>query len=209
MFAAVLFIVALISRGCASSALPPPLNEAQRICITSTHFPIIVGVASYRRPVYSERLVGALRATGLFDGVEVLGAAPKADVIARVNRTVYGTATIPLATLLTFGIVPTTVDEEWGEVFSLHGRHQQKAAPVRIEFVYEGPTTLGLVAGLIALTSNQTTAYPRETQRFHDALAASICERADEIRRTYADRSRLQIPPPVLPRPDEPIPEDG
>ena len=78
-----LFTLALISFGALSSALPPPINDAERNCINSTHFSITVGVANYRYPVYSKRLVGALRATSLFDGVELLETAPKADVIAR------------------------------------------------------------------------------------------------------------------------------
>lgn len=203
--AIVLIILALISRGGHSSALPAPLSETERNCINSTHFPITVGVANYRHPVYSNRLVGALRATGLFDGVELLDVAPNADVVARVNRAVYGTPKIPVAYLLTFGIVHSTVVEEWGEVFSLHSRKQRHAAPIRFEFVYEGPTTLGLAGRFFALSSSQTTANPRETQRFHDALAASICVRADEIRRAYADKNKFQIPPPVLPGPDKPM----
>jgi hypothetical protein len=202
VIAAALFVLAAVSRGGYSAALPPPLSETDRECIASTHFPITVGVAKYKRPIYSDRLVGALRATTLFDRVEPLETVPRAEIIAHVNRSIYGTATIPIAYLLTFGIVPSIVVEEWGEVFSFTGRRKRRKELVRIEFAYEGPTTLGLAGQFIALTPSFTSRSPRETQRFHDAFAAAICAKTDEIRRAYANELDIQIQPPDLPNLD-------
>jgi hypothetical protein len=206
----VLLVLAIALSGGYSASLPPPLSETERNCITSTHFPVTVGVANYRHPVYSERLVRSLKATGLFDNVELLENAPQANIVARVNRAIYGTPTFPVVYLLTFGIGHSTVVEEWGEVFSLHGRHRRSKKPIRIEFVYEGPTTLGVAAWVFGLSPSRTlSSNPRETRRFHDALAAAICSQADEVKRFYTPRNKFQISAPTLPKPHEIVPDDN
>ena len=63
-------------RGCASAALPP-LPEAGALARAHrTHFPVTLGVETYKCPVYSERLVESLRRTGLFDRVDLLEKVP-------------------------------------------------------------------------------------------------------------------------------------
>jgi hypothetical protein len=167
-------------RGCSSAALPPRPNPAALARVRATHFRATVGVEKYQYPVYSERLVSSLRRTGLFDRVDALERLPNARLVARVERGVYGTATIPIWTALTLGIVPTIVKEEWGEVFSLR-RNGEQTPTVGVNFTYVGPSTLGFAAAIMSLSPDITTAHPPETARFRDALSAGICSKAGEI----------------------------
>jgi hypothetical protein len=165
---------------CTSAALPPEPTPAQLELIGRTHFNATVAVKRDDAPVYGERLVGALRRTGLFDRVELAEDLPGATLLASVDRRIYGTATIPCAALLSLGLVPSTTDEEWGEAFTLRS-HSNSDRPVAIDFSYHGPTTLGFWAAVKNISPDFTAANPRETDRFTRAFAAAICSKAAGI----------------------------
>src|SRR2546426_1003468 len=132
--------------GCASSTLPPRLTTAERARLKGAHLPFTVGVERHRYPAYSDSLVKALRRTKVFDRVDHLDrfSTPPA-LVARVEREIYGSAVIPVWTLLSFGLVPTTTEESFGYAFSLSptGEDVQR---VPIEYSFRGRTTLGWVA---------------------------------------------------------------
>jgi hypothetical protein len=178
--------VGLFYRGCYSAALPPEPAASDIARVRATHFRATVGVAPYHPPVYSDRLVDSLRRTGLFDEVASLEQLPGATLIAHVKRPIYGTATIPILPAISLGLIPQTVEEEWGEAFTLTrdvrpGQDVSQRA-VEIDFSYSGPTTLGWWAAIRSgLSTDISTRPPRETDRFHTALAVSICAKADEI----------------------------
>ena len=182
---AILILIAWVG-GCASASMPPEPADSDMSVVRATHFSCSVGVEEYQSPVYSERLVTALRRTGLFDTVDNLERVPDAQLVARVQRRVYGTAMIPWLTGLTLGIVPTTVEEEWGEVFSLAAR-DEAGSRVLVDFTYKGPTTLGWVALLYNLSPQRTIYSPRKTERFRDALSVAICRKRDEIRKLLGE----------------------
>jgi len=167
-------------RGCSSAALPPGPDASGLARVRATHFPVRVGVEKYRYPIYSDRLVASLSRTHLFDGVDSLERLRNPELTARVERTVYGTATIPIWTALTLGVVPTTVTEEWGEVFSLR-RTGTETPAVGVDFTYRGPSTLGFAAAIRSLSPSVTTADPRTTSRFRDAFSVAICSKSTEI----------------------------
>jgi hypothetical protein len=169
-------------RGCSSAALPPTPEASDLAKVRAAHFPVTIGVERYRWPVYSERLIGALRSTGLFDAVGSLEELPDATLVARVERPIHGTATIPVFTVLSLGFIPTTVQEEWGESFSLQ-RNGVASQPVGVEFSYRGPSTLGWWATVRSMSPDISTADPRETERFRDALSVAICARQSDILR--------------------------
>jgi hypothetical protein len=169
-------------RGCSSSALPPAPTKEEIAKVKATHFKATVGVERYQYPVYSEHLIESLRRTKLFDEVAPLDQLPNPTLIARVERRIYGTATIPILTALSLGFIPTTVQEEWGESFSLHGK-SPSIGGVGVDFSYVGPSTLGWWAAVRSLSSDISTVNPRRTKRFYDALAVAICSEEVEIRR--------------------------
>ena len=191
--AAVLVVVAAFG-GCSSSSLPSAPTEAQIGLLEQTHFKSSVGVEAYKYPVYTERLIKDLRATGLFDRVEPIDQIDKPDLIARTERPVYGKATIPLWTIVTLGVVPTTVDEEHGHVFSLRRPGDSEPSEL-VDYTYRGPTTLGWVAAFLNLSANRTSGNPIETQRFREGLALAVALRADQIAKLLATRS---LPNPSL-----------
>ena len=184
--AAAVALVAIVAfGGCSSSSLPSTPTDAQLRLLEQTHFKASIGVETYKYPIYTERLIGDLRASGLFDRVDLLEQIDKPDLIARTERPVYGKATLPFWTMVTLGVVPTTVEEEHGHVFSL--RRPGRAEPSElVDYTYRGPTTLGWVAAFLNLSANRTSGNPIETPRFREGLAVAIASRAGQISRLLA-----------------------
>jgi len=168
--------------GCTSMVLPRSPSHAELARVSNTRFHVSIGVEKDENPLYSDRLVQALRRTGLFSRVEKLEDLPHADLVARVNRHIYGTATLPILTGLSLGFIPTVVSEEWGEVFTLHANNKGGSS-VTIDFTYRGATVLGWVAGFLNISSDRTSTDPRKTQRFYQAFASVICTQESDIRR--------------------------
>ena len=166
--------------GCGSFSLPPKPTDRELAVLKQTHFKATVGVETYKYPIYSEHLANDLRATGLFDAVEPLERIKNPTLIARVERTVYGKAAIPLWTIVTLGIVPTTVEEEHGHVFSFHPAISP-GTPVLVDYRYRGPSTLGWVAAFLNLSSDRTSENPIETPRFREGLAVALSTQREQI----------------------------
>ena len=169
-----------LAGGCSSSTLPPKLTAAQIAAIRNVHIAASIGVEPYRYPVYSDSLIKDLRATGMFDRVDSTERLKQPTLVAVVERPVHGTATIPVLTIITLGIVPTTVEEEHGYAFSLRSPTDPRNL-VQIDYTYRGPTTLGCWAFLLNFLSDRTSGNPEETQRFRDGLAASVVTQDDRI----------------------------
>jgi hypothetical protein len=167
--------------GCSSETLPSALSEDQLKAIAATHFKATVGVRRYNAQVYSDYLVNYLRKTQLFDEVAPLESFQTAPTfVARVDRGIYGTATIPVFTAITLGIIPTTVDEEHGLEFSVVPSSAPRM-PIAIRFSYKGPSTLGWWAIYRALSPNETLGSADSRARFVQSLAWHIVEHEKEI----------------------------
>jgi hypothetical protein len=167
--------------GCSSETLPPALTNAQLKAISSAHFKATIGVRRYNAPVYSDYLMEYLRKTTLFDEVAPLEEFQKPPTfVARVDRGIYGTATIPIFTIITLGIIPTIVEEEHGLEFSLIPNSPPKA-PIAIRFSYRGPSTLGWWALYKGFLPNETWGSADWTARFVQSFASHIIEHEKEI----------------------------
>jgi hypothetical protein len=167
--------------GCSSETLPTALSDDQLKAIAETHFKATVGVRRYNAPVYSDYLIEYLRKTQLFDEVAPLEAfRGPPTFVAQVDRGIYGTATIPIFTMITFGIVPTIVDEEHGLEFSLVPSLPPKK-PIAIKFSYKGPSTLGWWAFYRAFLPNETLGSADWRARFVSSLAWHVVQHKGEI----------------------------
>jgi hypothetical protein len=171
----------LILAGCSSETLPTPLSADQLKAISATHFKATVGVRPYSARVYSDYLVEYLRKTGLFDEVAPLDVfRTSSTFIARVDRGIYGTATIPMFTIMTVGVIPTIVEEEHGLDFSLLPSSTPKK-PIAIKFNYKGPSTLGWWAFYRGFLPNETSGRADQNARFVQSLAWHIVEHENDI----------------------------
>jgi hypothetical protein len=184
--AALLLSLAVVCSGCigwGSSALPPRLTSSERSRVARAHLPLTVGIERYKAPAYSDSLRQALQRTELFDRVDDLERfSEPPSFVARVEHRIHGTATIPVFTLLTFGIIPTSVRESHGESFSLSppAHPQQRLV---IEYVYRGRTTLGWITLLDVFHPNRTIRFnPERSGRFRDRLKLSILEHEDALK---------------------------
>jgi hypothetical protein len=167
--------------GCSSETLPPALSEDQLKAIAARHFKATVGVRRYNAQVYSDYLINYLRKTQLFERVDPLESFQTPPTfVARVDRGIYGTATIPIFTAITLGIIPTTVEEEHGLEFSLVPSSPPRM-PIAIRFSYKGPSTLGWWAFYRALSPNETLGSADSHTRFVQNLAWHVVEHEKEI----------------------------
>jgi hypothetical protein len=169
--------------GWASSTLPPRLSAIEETKWKSARLPYSVGVEQYKYPAYSDALVHALRETGLFVRVESLeGFSTPPDLVARVEGQIHGSSAIPIGPLLPFGVIPQTMQETHGYDFSLVAPARPDE-PVRVEYSYEGTTTLGWVALFEGVSPDITVMpfYPERHPRFSGRLALAILERADVL----------------------------
>jgi hypothetical protein len=171
-----------VTGACANTALPPKLTSSQRDAIArSQRWCVTVGVEPFRFPVYSDRLLTALIATHLFARVDVVEAfSTPPTFVARVERSVYGTATLPWLTGLSLGFIPTIVEEEHGYAFSLI---PSAASDQHIQagFIYKGASTLGWWALYLNLFRDGTSKDVYGHPRLREALAWTIVEHRERI----------------------------
>lgn len=176
-----IIVVIGLAGGCASTSLPPRITAQQRTLLQKTRLNVTVGVEGYKFPVYSEKLTRALGETHLFSRVDHLANfTTPPDLVARVEQSIHGTATIPILTGLSLGILPTTVSETHGYSFSLR-RPGIGAPPLPIRFSYSGPTTLGWWAVVLNLLPNRTMSDVYNHPRFMEAFASEIVTQRDAI----------------------------
>ena len=178
---ALLFAAAILTGACSTTTLPPELSDAQHDLIGATRFDATVGVEAYQSPVHSDRLVDALRATAMFRQVDPIASfkAPP-DLIARVEQPVQGESVLPLKTALTLGLLPTTIDEKHGHVFSLRsGRMDGDALGIACTFT--GRTTLGWLAAALNLLPNHAMKESTLEARMQEMLALQLATGKDSI----------------------------
>jgi hypothetical protein len=169
--------------GWGSSALPPRLTSAEEARVQRVRLPLTVGVERYEAPAYSDSLRVALQRTKLFERVDDLERfATPPSLVARVERRIYGSTAIPVYPLLTFGIIPMSVQETAGESFSLSPTDHPEQL-VKIECTYRGRTTLGWIALLDVFHPDRTVFPfdPEHSSRFRNRLKLSILEHEDAL----------------------------
>ena len=164
------------------SGMPPLLSSDQLDKIKDKHYDCVIGVKKYEYPVYSESLLINLKSTGIFKDVVLIEEKSNIqyDVIAEVKKAVYGSTAIPIFTLLTFGIIPMTVDEDHGDIFSLKLLKKQNEEKNIISH-YVAPTTLGWYALILWPLSKYTDSDPEETKEYRDYLIYKIVSESDEM----------------------------
>jgi hypothetical protein len=191
-------LMCLTPCGCVSFSLPPALSDREQDLVDTTHFHATLGVAEYRYPAWSDGLVGALRATGLFDRVERLADIQNPDLVAHVRGRVSHSNPLPLLPALTLGVIPIMDTDEQGQRFSLQSSRNPFVPPdlsdphrsldvserrtVRIEFRYTGTMHMGWIALFTGFLPSRTWFEPSWSRRYGGALAARICAQAPAIR---------------------------
>lgn len=179
--AAILVLLALPRcLGWGSAALPPRLTDAEERVVEGAHLPLTVGVVRFAYPAYSDSLVEVLEDTDLFDRVApVEDFETPPDLLAHVDRRIHGTAVLPLWTLLTFGVIPSSYDEEHGSSFWLEAPGA-RSERWHVEYAHTGRTTLGWVA-LFDVFVPDRTVLPITSSRMHDQLSLRILEHRDAL----------------------------
>ncbi len=181
----ILALAMLMINGCvglSSGSLPPRLSDADRTRLQNAHINLTVGVET--NAVGGDVVISRLRRTKLFDAVEYVDHLPTPpQVLAKWERTPYGTATIPVKTLLTFGIIPTTVREPYSFGCTFYSPRCPERT-VKTEYSYYSRSTLGWVTVFMAFSPNIVLTLrrgPDEHPRFYDHLSLVILDHSEEI----------------------------
>jgi hypothetical protein len=168
--------------GLPCSSLPPRLDPVERAKVKDAHLKLTVGVAT--NDPGGELVIARLRRTKLFDAVDYAVRLPHPpQVLAKWEHTPYGTASIPIYTLLTFGIIPTTVPEPYSFGCTFYSPRKPERT-ISVEYLYDSRSTLGWVAGIMALSPNIVLTLwrgPDEHPRFYDHLSLTILNHSEEI----------------------------
>ena len=170
----------LILTGCVASRLPNKLAPLSLQEIHAAKLPFHVSIEEYEYPAYSESLEKNLDNTRLFKSVDELNETSTPDLIAKVEDRIYGTACVPWLTFLSVGIIPTFVEENHGDSFSLSSP-KKPDDKVKIIYRYRGTTVLGWL-GLFYNLHPDWWMFPESSQRYLDSLSYSIITKADGIK---------------------------
>ncbi len=188
-----LALAMLMLNGCvglASGSLPPRLSDADRARLLNAHINLTVGVET--NAVGGDVVISRLQRTQLFDAVDFVDRLPvPPQVLAKRKATPYGTASVPVRTLLTFGLLPTVVPEPFGFGCTFYSPRNQESG-IGVEYLYESQTTLGWVAGLFALSPNVVLAprSPDQHPRFTNHMILKILDHAEAILNLANDTNR-------------------
>lgn len=174
-------IVAGLLKGCASEQRPLPLNTSEQTLLSSNGFGLSLSVEPSTPPVDAQSLLRALQQTELFREVQPADRIQAPDLLARVERTITGNAVIPVLSLITLGLIPTVTEEEHGYSFSIRS-YKSSGRVVIVEYVHQGYTVLGWVAGLLNLFPQWTGDSVHNDPRFKERLKLMILTKAREIR---------------------------
>jgi len=186
----VLLLISAYLSSCATSRQVPRISDAEARRIISYSYSCIVGIEPHRFPAYSKSLQKALIRTNMFSDVVIISSGSRYDIIARIEEEVHGTATVPLLTALTLGIIPTIVKENHGHVFSLS---MASDIPVQamVSSKYSSSTTMGWIALPLWMIPGFSVGDPDNSYRYCLHLQRSIIMQADSILRFYGPHPRL------------------
>ena len=165
--------------GCASSSLPESLPYASIEKIHKNKIPFTVAVEKYKYPAYSKSLKENLINTKMFKNVEDENEIIAPDLLAKIEEQIYGTATIPFITFFTFGIIPTIVEESFGDSFSLQEKGN-RTNKVVITYKYRSTTVLGWAALFLNILP-WWGMEPEKSQRYLNQLSHEIANNAKKI----------------------------
>jgi hypothetical protein len=188
-----LALALLMLNGCvglSSVSLPPRLSDPDRARLQNAHISLTVGVET--NAVGGDVVISHLQRTKLFDAVDFVDRLPvPPQVLAKRKATPYGTATIPVRTLLTFGLLPTVVPEPYGFGCTFYSPRNQESG-IGVEYLYTSQTTLGWVAGPLALSPNTVLAprSPDQHPRFTDHMILKILDHAEALLNLANDTNR-------------------
>ena len=159
-----LILILLLGSGCVSQVLPPSTDDI----IFKIDQPVYIHPS--RHEVYRKSLAKALERAEVFTEVKMETVDDPEVFRAKVHRRVSGSAVIPFFTFISLGIIPTIVEEEFGESFYLNYEGKQ----YKVEATWKGNTILGWLAVVMNVLPGRTMGSPEESRRFERFLKSKI-----------------------------------
>lgn len=182
--------------GCGAERLPARLEQAERASLACATLPLVVGVerTSDGEPKAAtepkewegdwensrrDALIASLRQAGLFREVgrtNRLRAVP--DLIARVELDESGPNVVPIVTVFSLGLIPTTWDTNYR--VKVVFRNPKSDKTVQADYSYTSTCVYSWIATPLALSPDW--ALDNSTHhRIYDRLALAIAQRAPQL----------------------------
>lgn len=197
-FAVLLTLLVQLPLGCASYTSPPlgrsglPSSELERRLAAIAALQARVEVRAIRGvdQAWQPGLAAdALRRTGLFarvsirwvdPGGEAAQPEPPADLVIRHTQRCRIRDDLPMATLLSLGLIPHVSSGDLGHYFMWRSAVQGEYTPLPVH--YRGSTHLGWISILSGLWPTRTWIDPEGAASFSSLLREHLALHADELR---------------------------
>ena len=161
--------------GCATSRLPSSLEMDEYTLSKDLKYNVIIGVEKYKYPAYSENLINILKSLDVFRDVVYVDEGKDYNLVAKIEKEVYGESIIPILTIITFGIIPTIVEEYYGIIFSINERNNDKKTEL-INASFRNITILGWIAlPMGILPQYSLLGRPETSTRYKNRLKYLLC----------------------------------
>jgi hypothetical protein len=98
------------------------LDASEELAYQSLACDKTFAIREYRYPVYSEHLLSVLKRTRCADSFFKEGTIDDYDYVVEIERPIYGNSSVPVAFILSFGIIPVRGQERYGYVLRVTGR---------------------------------------------------------------------------------------
>lgn len=172
-------LLAVLTTGCISSPLPPRLSPDELELARTAYIGGTVAVEPDEHPAYSRSLIRNLSRTGLFERVGDIDEVSDPILIARVERPISGQAVIPLWPAISLGIIPLSVEESFGDHFSLRRPSDDTRAVVDAPF--SGTSTMGWLALLQSGSPDYVLGEPEKSEEYRLYLRRLTAAKAREL----------------------------
>ena len=186
---AALAAICIGTNSCAAHRRPLALTAEESSLITAAPLPYSVAIdnSSANSAAKAKILAKTLEASGAFRSTYLSGASPsQPDLIATPVDAYCNNAVIPIYTLLSLGVIPTTFDDRDCVSLKLQSSHQSPGTPaLQIQFQNTGTVVLGWYAVVLGFRPGWKHGSVRDDPLFLQRFRLQIIRNQARIRAAH------------------------
>jgi hypothetical protein len=197
--ALILFVIAGAAGGCGAHRRPPALTAEERALLSEPPLPFSVSIVPWdpataprkgaNPDAYAKILADLAIPSGAFRDVRrEQAASPQADLVAMSTGAYCNSAVIPLFTIISLGIVPTTWEETDCEGMTLRAAKIRLDGSVRVDVRYTGRAIMGWAAVFIGALPGWAYGDVRGDSRYRARFRLEVIRHRQEIAQLAGSR---------------------
>jgi len=201
MIAAAVLLVAIVgvSGGCGAHRRPPALTAEERALLDEPPLPFSLSIVPWdaataarkgaNPEAYAEILANLAIPSGAFREIRrEQTPGPQADLAGMSTGVYCNTAVIPLFTILSLGIVPTTWEETDCEGMTLRAARIRSNGSVQVDVRYKGRAIMGWAAVFIGALPGWAYGDVRGDSRYRERFRLEVIRHRREIEQLAGPR---------------------